>query len=34
VYEPLKILTLRLGKEQRVQDETLVILSDVVHTSS
>jgi hypothetical protein len=34
VHEPLEILALRLRKEQRVQDEALVLLSDVVHTSS
>ena len=31
VHEPLKVLSLRLCKEQRVQDEALVILTHVVH---
>jgi len=31
VHEPLKILSLRLRKEQRVQDKALIFLPHVVH---
>jgi hypothetical protein len=31
VHEPLKILSLRLRKEQRIQDKALILLTHVVH---
>src|SRR5271165_4420377 len=31
VHEPLKILSLRLRKEQRIQDQALILLTYVVH---
>jgi hypothetical protein len=33
VHEPLKILSLRLRKEQRMQDQALIFLAHVEHTA-
>ena len=31
VHEPLKILSLRLRKEQRIQDQALILYAHVIH---